>query len=436
MVLEDLELEQIDRNLTVTIDNETRSLPVYKVNKLQTEIINQNNINTVLYAPIVLDLTLTYKNKKKEKKNINNDFVTATVTSLSQNTTYLQTEIKVNNGKIQAQLSNHLSIGEYLLILEYAGNIYYESTQLILQFSVGQRKAECSFHTSMPKGYPEDVINIGMTLLDALNGKKINNCVINYFFDNKEYVTYTNENGFANLIITIPSINTIECNQSLQYPLTVKIENKIYKLSNETYINVFVERYNTAISYITNIENTTVNIQGNVIGYKDDNTIVNVNYGNIDINVDEYSLKNAMPIYVDNNGNFSGSIEMNETHSNNVEPSQDPIIISQDKETVTDISILDTPPITRSYVKRHNINFKAKVTHQNEDVPYGMITFVITQNGSEIYRYITQIDDNGEGFFHFDMSTLGTYEVKAYYHGIFKYQNSESNKKTYTIEED
>ena len=96
----------------------------------------------------------------------------------------------------------------------------------------------------------------------------------------------------------------------------------------------------------------------------------------------------------------------------------------------------DGTTLTRNYVEKHHMKFVANVTSQDKPVLYGMVTFIIMQNYDEIYRYITELDKNGEAFFFFDVSTVGEYQVQAKYHSIFEYKASESDIQTYKIEDD
>ena len=110
-------------------------------------------------------------------------------------------------------------------------------------------------------------------------------------------------------------------------------------------------------------------------------------------------------------------------------------MFSAPKLTKIDIDMPNGTTVTRNYVEKHRMKFVATVTTQDQPVPYGMVTFVIMQNYDEIYRYVTELNEDGEAFFFFDVSTVGKYQIQAKYHSIFEYQASESDVKTYEIED-
>ena len=437
MATDNLKLTKIDGQINATIDNQSCPLDIWEIDKFKTQIYNKSSINTVLNAPINLNLNLVYI-EDNQTYNIEKGVVSVQITSLSKQTQYLDTIIDFTNGIVKTQLPNQLPLGEYLLHIQYDGSKYYESTQLTLQFSVNKRIAKCVFDDTLFEGYPDEVINIGVTIIDDRNEQKISNCLINYIFNGYSHTTSTNDNGYAVLTVTLPSVSSINCRHNLKYPLELYTDNISYELSKETYIDVLLKHYDTGINYnIIPHEDNKIDIQGSVIAQKKDGSLANVNYGTINFKIDEIANSEQSNISVDTNGRFEiTNILVDITASNNKPVSSSVPCFSQQKETKTTVTILNDIPITRSYVKEHHIGFKAQVTSADKAVQYGMITFLITQNEEEVYRYITQVSMNGDAYFYFNMSTLGDYKVKAEYYGMFEYQASQSEKVAYTIMDD
>ena len=432
MTIKKLKLNAIDNELTATIDNEIKRLTVYEISKFETKFYHKSNLDTAFNIPIDLKLLLTYKDE--EEYNVEKGFVKVRITNLSQKIEYYNEIIKFTNGIIQTQIPNQLSMGKYLMHIEYTGTLYYESAQLTLQFNIHKRKAKCVFDTEEPKGYPNDDIEVGVTVLDDYNGKKISNCLIRYFFNNNEYTAYTNDKGFATLKFCMPSVDANNC--QMKYPLKVLLDNTSYQLTKQTYINVMLQQYNTSIIYEAQVNKNNVQINGSVMGYENNNDLINVEYGTIDISVGELTSLHIPPVMVNENGFFSTSFTINTSYNGNVVETEPFECYSKPKQTNINVEILDQLPVTRDYIKRHNINFKAQVTYENKVIKDGMIIFIISQENEEVYRYVTQLDSNGEAFFHFDVSTPGVYQIQAQYRGIFEYQNSYSTKKTYEIAEE
>ena len=423
-------LEFVDKQLTATIDNQTKEIDIYKIIKMPTQFYLNNNIDTVLNKAISVDLFLGYIDDD-EIKAIKQGFVSLTITSLSRQTEYLKTIEHFSNGEIKTQLTNLLPIGSYLLNIEYLGNKYYENTAITLQFLVNKRLVKCVLDKEYYEQYPNEIFNINVRLLDTENDKPINSCIVNYFFNDYEYVTQTDNNGYAQLTIKMPNIDKTQCVTNLKYPLRIEIEDKSYKLISEAYIDVYFKKYKTNVIYASTVNNNQIHIIGDVYGYDDNDKLANVDYGTIDFNISNFNEHTLSE--VDVNGHFSLDIPITQTENVNISPSN--LMFSSPKITEINIDMPNGTTLTRNYVEKHNMKFIATVTSQNNVVPYGMVTFVIMQNYNEIYRYITELNEDGEAFFYFDVSTVGEYQVQAKYHKIFEFQASESDVKTYTIED-
>ena len=138
---------------------------------------------------------------------------------------------------------------------------------------------------------------------------------------------------------------------------------------------------------------------------------------------------------LNDDGHFVFETEITQTENANV-PVSESILYSPTLDTITEIKIVgDISQISRDYIEQHKISFIATTTTGNTPVAYGMMTFIIMQDYKEIYRYVTEMNINGEANFNFDVSTIGEYQIKAIYHGMFEYQPSESNIKEYEVVE-
>ena len=489
MAQQELNFEYVGNQLTATIDNETLSLDMYKIIKAPTHFILYNNLDTVLDAPIEVDLFLGYSIDDDDIIGIEKGFVNLKLTSISGQTIYKEMTIDFINGQIYTQITNNLNIGEYILQVDYSGNKYYESTSLTIQFSISQREIKCIFNEDYLQAYPNDNINVGITLVDNLNGKKISNCLINYYFNGFKYLTQTNEQGYALLNITVPNVdpneeiindnnlnviyfdydgniqyinnNTqfvddgnesddsnividilesydeedvfIEYSLVPKYTLEIDIDSTIYKLVSDTYIDVFLKKYMSEISYVTTSDDYLIRVEGDVLSYNERGEVSNAQYGTVSFDISELTPHPQSTINIDDNGHFVFETEITQTENANV-PVSEPLLYSPILNTKTTVSIVgDSNKIIRDYINEHKIGFLAQTTSSDVPVSYGMMTFIIMQDNNEIYRYVTEININGEASFYFDISTVGKYQIKAIYHGMFEYQGSESNLEKYEI---
>lgn len=523
----ELHTEYIGNELTATIDNQTITLNMNKIVKAPTVFICNSNLNTVINAPIDIDLFLGYEVANDESielineediiefeefslKGVEKGFINLKITSVSQQIQYYENRYNFTDGQIIDTINLPLPIGEYLLTADYIGNKYYEPGTITINFEVGKRNAKCIFESTDVQAYPNENIQIGLTLIDDMSGKKISNCLLNYYFNGYEYITQTNEQGYCNLNITTPDINpdicplnTITINQDLEvteeiedgvyyydddgniqyandlttfindiseeeaeflevdtpleediedgyeneedteqtytlvptYPLEVAINSTTYVLISENIINILLKSYRTEINYQTTNDGYRIHVEGDVIAYDDNDNLVNVEYGNVNFDISELMPHPNKTNTIDSNGHFSFDTEIIEAESANVSP-QPTKLFSTSKTTQIGLTSKSDLIVSRNYAEGHHVSFQASVTTNRISVPYGMVTFIITKDCKEVYRYITEVDVNGEAFFNFDVSTLGEYEIQAHYHEIFEYQESESNIITYNIIED
>ena len=91
--------------------------------------------------------------------------------------------------------------------VEYPSNKYYESTTITIQFLINRRTVKCILDKEYYEQYPGKILNITARLLDTENNKPISNCIVNYFFNDYEFVTQTKNQGYAQITITMPNID-------------------------------------------------------------------------------------------------------------------------------------------------------------------------------------------------------------------------------------
>lgn len=424
--------EYVADQVTVIIDNEEQQINIYDINKFPTHFQINNIIETIsLYQDINLDIFLEYEDDSIMQP-IEKGFVYLYITDLSQKKIYQKEKISFIDGSIIKQISHNLSLGEYLLQIQYLGNKYYEEQSLTIQFTIEKREIKCIFNKQNYEVYPNQEYSLGVTLIDNLTNKKIKNCPFYYYFNDKKYFTQTNINGYSLLSITTPSINPELCVQKnkLIYPLNIELESTIYELIGNTEINIEIKKYPTEIFISTNNDDFDFSIKGNVIAY-DEDEIFNVEHGIINLNIEDTNQQINTTTDIDENGFFNINIENFQIKKNNFEYVE-PIICSTAVNTVITLESNKTT-IELEDDRQNTIKFNANVvTEYNNPILYGMVTFIITQNEEEVYRYITELDQ-GKAYFNFNVTTVGEYEVQAIYHQFCEYQTSESNIIEYNV---
>ena len=78
-MLEEIDFQDSGNQVSVTIDNETQSLPIKKINKLSTYIGLNQSLNTALENNIEVDAFIYYI-KKAEEPDIENSEINTEVT--------------------------------------------------------------------------------------------------------------------------------------------------------------------------------------------------------------------------------------------------------------------------------------------------------------------------------------------------------------------
>lgn len=492
MTTQKIRSNKTDGKITVTIDNETIPIDVEEIVKQQTQFIQRNTLDNVLYNPIIVQLSLiafdvTADNIIQDTNEYIDKFITSdnyvsrstitfTITD-KNNKIYNKKTVFFDDGEnIETTLTNELDIGEYILVVNYEGNQYYAPTTLKTQFKIEKRKIKCIFEKEILEAYPNENFTSTIQLKDILNNKPISNCSVYYNFNNNDYFTQTDGQGIALINFIMPNVDPNKCSKEFatfteqdtsigeyywdedgnlqlvegaeqniitepteieektfyMYPINITIDDNIYTL-DESIQYIIIKKYDTDIIITSSSEvNDLWHIEGNVVSPQN----VTVKYGKINFNI--INLDHTATTRINDDGHF----ELDITTSSIID------VISEDNEPVTlncsvpqnvIITLNDLPAtLTRNYVKKHGINCVAYVENisDNQPIIYGMVTFIITKDEKEIYRYVTELNDVGEAYFKFDVSTIGEYNIQAFYHGIFEYKDNQSDIKTYQIIEE
>lgn len=430
---------ELTKELKAIIDDQEESFTVYKIIQKNTHIINEKNINTNLYEPINIHMLLY----AFYKENINVDYdqinentnnvelieqgnVIITIETLAGQEIY-QENYRFQKGLIKTTITKKLPINEYILTVKYQGNKYYEPAEYKGYFTVSKRQVICRFNDFLWEAMPDEEIEIEATLLDKLNKNSIKNVYIKYIFDGSSYITKTDESGHININIVMPSVG--QCSQeNVEYPLEFYIEDDDTYILEETIKYISVIKHNTTAKIFDgHIINNQLNISGNVF----DETLEYVKCGELIISVDNTNIKKTFNV---ENGLFDDSLDIIQEGT----PSTDDFsFIQQLLNTVTTLTVGNSP-VQRNYKNKHYIDFKATVIEESTGDPAsGMVSFIITnKNTSElVYKYVTELDNEGEAFFNFYVSKIGEYTVQVQYHKSFFFKESQSPIYEYKVEE-
>ncbi len=524
----DSDFQGTGKRVCVKIDDQPfECIEIEEIIRLPTNIIMAKQVSATLYNSIEIDMLIVVPDETEEMtdayiKEVPKGFVNISITNINKNITYEEKKISFRDGIIQTTMTDKLGIGDYLLTVEYAGNRYYEPTTLLLQFTVEKRMVECQFHTNVSGGYPNEKIEVPITLFDSLNGKTINNCAVHYSFNNNDYITYTNNHGYANLSFNMPDVNGDYCATSIitndeevidehldddadlywtidgtlvpyedddtqfgyddpiqndfidadnnteeddipdpivddipidyddeeedeeivtqynvyVYDLTITIDNNVYQM-DEQVVYLAVNKFDTQITahYTKDDSLQMIFVEGDVLNYNE-YMISNVTYGIVELYISDINYNKK--VYIDEYGHFTFNIpysDLTESPSNNIE--RFIYFCSPDHPTRTVINDVETTEFYRNYETHNSVNFIATVTDQftNKRINESMVTFIIHQEDREVYRYVTEVNENGEANISFDISLIGDFTIQAFYHPMFNLLGSESQIVEYTVKD-
>ncbi len=326
-------------------------------------------------------------------------------------------------------MTDQLSVGEYLLTIDYPGTRHYQPAQSSIQFNVAKRNINCQFHNNIRHGYPAQEMQIPISLFDNVSGKTINNCTIHYSFNDIEYMVRTDDHGYATLKFNMPEINDSICDNHYTYELIIDVTSQQYYLQTQT-LSFDIDKIDTSIIfyYTNNIADNTLTVEGDVLGDGD-----GAKYGVMDIAVD--NVQYYQQTNIDEYGHFAidiGYDELQEIIPNNIDIYEAQLaspmhqtnikIYNQDNEELV-------PPLT---LQKVNMMAIVKDSFTEKNIDESMVTFIIKKGDSEIYRHVTEVK-NGEAYITFNMTKAGNYTIQAFYHGMFNFLSSKSQIVEYTV---
>ena len=171
-----------------------------------------NNTYVKLYAidsDGYVDDSVTFLSQANKVLNIDG---TVTVIIYNGDDIYYSQNIFFKKGSIIDSIKNTLPLGSYTMVIEYAGNKYFEASELIINFDVEKRLGVCEFDSYRYSGDFLEAINIQGILKDNEKGTPVSNCTLNYDFNDESHTADTNANGEFTLSVTIPSPDISHCN--------------------------------------------------------------------------------------------------------------------------------------------------------------------------------------------------------------------------------
>ena len=134
-----------------------------------------------------------------------------TITIYKDEEIYYIKDVKFIKGHIVDDIKNTLPLGEYLMTIDYAGNKYFESSSLSINFRIEKRLGICTISKTMYDANYGDVLTIEGIFADAENHIPIPQCILHCDFDEDTYVCTTNNNGEFSFTITVPEPDISHC---------------------------------------------------------------------------------------------------------------------------------------------------------------------------------------------------------------------------------
>lgn len=472
-MIENLELQDSDKYIRTTIDNTTLEVELKKIKKLPTKMINLISDNVVpIFTEIPISIAFysypyprsnTYTDDiinfdiesdiniipmyKAEQHKVNgewefqNIFVSydeyldkENLSPIAQGDVTLQIIDKENNivieqdynftnGKLEINLANELSFGQYTMRAYYHGNKYYKPCTLSYDFFIQKRKLGFQFDKDAYSGNPLENIDIQVKIYDILTHRIIPDCYVNYIFNDENFLAKTNINGYISITLTLPE-QEYECkNDIISYPLQLYIDNDIYLTSVVTQ-DITINKLDTQINaqIIPSSENETeFYINGNVIA-KNYDALENVKHGDVLL---YFSEEQQFLNQVSSDGIFNFTLDA--TDFQNI-ASNDFITEAVDiiKKIKTNVQI--TANNTYDIGKEFAVKAKIQNLTTTDIIDEGIVVFSLMLNNEIITQYTAEVDSNGESFGYFYPSTKNNYTIRAEYLGMFEYQNATASK--------
>ena len=220
-MLEEIDFQDTNNKVSITIDNETQELPIKKINRLSTYIDLDESLNTALENNIELRASLYYIKKNSVVNDESTEEIdpdtklnidgTVTVTIYNGSKIYYSANKKFKKGSIVDSIENTLPLGSYLMVIEYGGNKYFEPSSLSVNFNVEKRLGICVFDKDRYYGEFTETIVISGVFKDKLRDTAVKDCILQYDFDGETKECKTGADGSFNMSITIPKPDITHC---------------------------------------------------------------------------------------------------------------------------------------------------------------------------------------------------------------------------------
>ena len=424
-------------NVEIRIDDESLLVDIYEIDRKQTYFVI-DSLDTPLYDDIYLNAQLLCENEP-----VDDGIVSVSIWNTRKTREFYHNSFVIDKGHIQELIPNKLKSGEYIFVMEYAGNKYYQPTSINQYFKIRKRYITFDFSKERYYGNPQTAVTISGTLKDIETQNPISFCTIYYHYeDTVEEVTSDIDGKISfNVIVPSPDIshcgtqsNTINYSDDRylgygsntntydppQYPLYVTLETNSYIL-NETYTYVIANKIPTIMS--ADIIEDTLTIMGHILT-EDTYDTGYAKYGKVTIEAMDGYYKDSST--VDQYGNFSKNIIISNLAQciTNDNDSNEP----HNNEILKIITQLNIQAIDNHINVGEDMFVHVEVT-STRTVTDGMVSFFLyNEQGKNIYRYVTQISNSGEVDFVFFTSKKGRYTVKAEYYGIGRFKDSTSEE--------
>ncbi len=395
--------------VSVRIDGETDHFNIYEIDKIPTEfdIIEMDDV--AIFNDIYLKARL-----QDDDSTIKKGVVWLTVFNLN-GTAVIPEQSLIIDEYIEATIPNNLTAGIYIVQLEYKGDKYHLPVTKQRYIRVSKRKVVCQFDHFEYHVKADSMVQLQATIKDLETLKPVNNYTIQYKFNDEINELTTNSYGVVDFVLAIPESSQEACSgvDDISYKLLVSAENENYILKN------------TSVKLIIDKEMTTIDIEGRneVI----DGTVITQNgyptYGTVNISIPSVDYNRTVSVV---NGFFTHQLDISsiiQGMSSNVADDKVYSVSSELNTNLTLESIYDSVTVGDSFVVTGFVQ-----DENGNPVPYGTIDFRLIKDNKTVYRYITEVDEGGNGDFIFYTSKTGRYSVKAYYSTIVGYKDSQSNQ--------
>ena len=492
-MIEDIEFRDADGYLEVRIDNERHYLDIKEIVRKETEIIALKSFDTPLYEYVDIEAYIFFPQRDgnlpddltpdvdedgniiyvddemgvidyyhKSDKPVDKGIVTISIYDANQEYLYETETVSFTNGQISYTSKNKYDLGNYTAVINYDGSKYYAPCNFSSKFSVEKRKVICIFDEESYSAYPNELLPIGITLLDEKTSKPIS-VAIEYAFNNDEFTSFTNDRGRTSISISMPNVDMEFCNDSSlpdgeerniwayynedtetwdyiddeditqgesnedYYELTINIDSDIYQMETaEVHItNKKIPTEIYAFNVNTDESHDFVFIEGDVLAILPDGE-TNVQYGQVTIGFDEFEAESVAS--VNENGHFFINMPVTDIQvltTNGIDECEiyNDTIIPKETRIKQEIN-------GRIFNQGDELKVTATCTYISnlaEPIPLeeGMVAFVIKDKDTkeEIYRYASELDESGEAVMLFNVSKKGSFDVIIHYYGIFEYKS-------------